>query len=270
VLRPREVTDDEVAFYRENGWAKLESLIPAELAQQMLESAQDLIRSDSEDMQERPPEELRLGGGKVVDRAEWRDYHYVARDDRLDPFHSYAMSKVMGRNAQRMMGREVGVRYYNDMIAAKMPAGHAASAPTAWHQDWPYTAFDRAGSLIFWVALADATPEMGTMRFLTGSHREGSLGRTLVGDNDAQTQYPEVFERCDLSPPQHLKPGDGTVHNGLVLHGAPQNQTDRTRFAYIVGYAPGDALYDGRFTTANENLEINKPFDHPHYPLVYP
>ena len=38
---------------------------------------------------------------------------------------------------------------------------------------------DRGGELQFWLALEEVTPEMGPMRFINKSHREGSLGSVL-------------------------------------------------------------------------------------------
>ena len=40
------------------------------------------------------------------------------------------------------------------------------------------------GELQFWLALEEVTPEMGPMRFINRSHREGPLGSVFNGDGD--------------------------------------------------------------------------------------
>jgi ectoine hydroxylase-related dioxygenase (phytanoyl-CoA dioxygenase family) len=75
-----------------------------------------------------------------------------------------------------------------------------------------------------------------------------------------------------MSPPLHLKAGDATVHSVLVGHGASENQTDEPRWAYICAYIPGDALYTGapNYNYDGIGLEVNKPIDHPRFPILYP
>ena len=60
-------------------------------------------------------------------------------------------------------------RLIDPEVAAEMLAAAIASLP-----------FDRVGGLAFWVALDDVPAERGTMRFLSGSQRQGCLGRARV------------------------------------------------------------------------------------------
>ena len=45
-----------------------------------------------------------------------------------------------------------------------------------YHQDASEQGSDRVGEVQFWLALSEVTPEMGPMRFVDRSHREGPLG----------------------------------------------------------------------------------------------
>src|SRR3954451_16147852 len=120
------------------------------------------------------------------------------------------------------------------MMAVKMPAGHLTSQPTDWHQDWINFPFDRVGFLSFWIALDEIPAERGAMRFLSGSHREGPLGRREFGGaRHVVEYYPRLLDRYEISPPLDLQPGDCTVHNGMVIRSAPENATDQPRWAYI-------------------------------------
>jgi ectoine hydroxylase-related dioxygenase (phytanoyl-CoA dioxygenase family) len=270
----REVTAAEAAFYREHGWVKLERLVAPDDAAELLSVARGAMRrAGGTRRRESYYEATGTAGKAVLDIGFWQDYHYIARDDRAEPFVSLVFSREMGRNAQRLLGRSVPMRYSADLLACKVPLGHEGeSTPTIWHQDFPGLPFDRVGSLSFWLALDEVTPEQGAMRFLSGSQREGPLGRTIVVGTDLLEVYPELLERYAVSEELCLEPGDATVHNAAVVHYAPANTTDRDRWAYIFTYFPGDTLYTG---AQNHNfddlgLQPNRPIEHPRFPQVYP
>src|SRR5271168_313864 len=46
-LAPREITDDEVAFFRENGWVKFDKLISDEVAAVLLGRLQEIMGPDA-------------------------------------------------------------------------------------------------------------------------------------------------------------------------------------------------------------------------------
>ena len=257
----RDVTDDEVEHYLANGWVKLESLISPELAAGILDSVRDeIVGSDAEQ--------------STRDRPQWRDLRFPARDQGIEPLRSLVYSKEIGRNAQRLLDRDVPVNYHADIIAVKMPQGHVASEPTGWHQDWVNFPFDRVGFLSFWIALEDMPPERGVMRFLNGSHREGPLGKTgISAEADLLKYYPKLKDRYEISEPFGLKAGDATAHNGMVIHGAPENSTDRPRFAAILSYHPSDTHFTGAphyIFTPDLGLEVDKPIKHELFPAIYP
>jgi ectoine hydroxylase-related dioxygenase (phytanoyl-CoA dioxygenase family) len=273
---PREITDEEVAAYRKNGWAKIERFISPELAAELRTAAIEVMEPqiDSAPTHAENAKGLRRTkiGGRVENVGYWQDFHYIGRDAKIEPFHSLIFSKEIGRAAQRFVGRDVGIRFSSDIVACKMPAGKAGGAPTDSHQDLSSLPFDRVGPLAFWVALNDMPPERGVMRFLNGSHRIGNLGRTRAQGKGTTEYYPELFDEYETSEPLSLAAGDATVHNAQVVHWAPENSTDEPRWGYIIAYFPDDALYTG---APNHNfddigLEVNQPFEHPRFPRVYP
>jgi ectoine hydroxylase-related dioxygenase (phytanoyl-CoA dioxygenase family) len=273
-VKMREVTDDEVAFYQENGWVLLRELISPELAAEALETVKTT-------MEEAPSVErvrsMTQDGHKtqIADIAQWRDWHFLGRDDHIEPFRSIAYSKEIGRNAQKFLGRDVPINYHADMMAVKMPAGEKASGPTGFHQDWVNFPFDRVGFHTFWFALDEITPEMGAMRFYEGSHQAGPLGKTLVDGSrlPVDEYYADIATRYPLSDPIHLNPGDATVHNGMVVHGAPENSTDKLRWVFLCSYHPADTCYTGaphHIFSPDLGMEIGKPIKHDLFPPIYP
>jgi hypothetical protein len=277
----REITDREVEDYRRDGWAYLRGLISPELAGRLLEQARKVMGPEGRDHTIRPG---------IDPQLEWStQYHYPAFE-RLPHYGELGMSTAIGRAAQRLMGRRVGVRYYRDMIACRQPAadGGPGSNPTPPHQDYPSRIFDRMGYVNIWIALNEITPERGSMQFLTGSHHEGPLGwdskdRPAAEQLQLLDVYPELLERHQWSEPLHMRPGDATCHTMLTVHRAAANTTDEQRWSYINTFIPEDARYCGNNDVANliignpfhitgdrKGVEPGSTFDHPHFPIIAP
>lgn len=176
---------------------------------------------------------------------------------------------VMGKNAARFFGKDTRIRSLTNFLAVKLPKDleteKLGKGPSVYHQD--HGAMPTAGeSLVYWIALEEVTPEMGSMRFYNGSHALN----WLAGD---PLSWPRL-EEFPLSEPLIYKPGDATVHGTMVVHGAPENETDVPRWSYIINYFPDDAVYTGlagRHTRGvDELLEAGQRFpEHPYYPVVY-
>jgi ectoine hydroxylase-related dioxygenase (phytanoyl-CoA dioxygenase family) len=267
----RELTADEIATYQENGWVKVERLIEPELAAEILGTVKDdMLAADTE---------VRTGAIKagetmdaIHDREFWRDYHFPARDHGLEPLTTLAYSREIGRNAAALLGRPIGINYHADLVAVKMPAGHAASKPTGFHQDWVNFPFDRVGFLTFWIALDEIKAEQGAMRFYNGSHRAGPLGKMGLEGVELPDYYTDLKDRYPLSEPINLAQGDATIHNGMVVHGAPENSTDKPRWTLILSYHPSDTCYTGaphHIFKSDLGLEVGKPIKHDLFRTIY-
>jgi ectoine hydroxylase-related dioxygenase (phytanoyl-CoA dioxygenase family) len=270
----RALSDAEVAFYREHGWAKLERFIPPDMATAMLATVKARMQSPDSSEPGRAAPKLEDWGRRVVDSGYWRDYHYLARDDREEPFHSLAFCEQIGRNSQRLIARNVGIRFNTDFVAVKVPgpADSPANRPTTPHQDFVNVPFDRVGNHNYWIALDDVAPEQGALRFYSGSHRLGPLG--LAGpDHDAVFEsYRDILDHeCQLSEPVSLKPGDATVHSSLTIHCASSNVTERWRVGYVLAYMPADSRYTGApfHNLDGTGLAKGDRFDHPRFPVIF-
>jgi len=269
----RSITDEEVASYRDHGFVMLRQLISADLAAQLLEHAKEIMGSDASDHVAR----------EGIDSAKnpWQDRHNIIEEDPL--FASVGMSEEMGRNAQRLMRRDIGVLLYNDALAVKIGSKQDSSAPaslpTPFHQDGASYPMDRHGVVSFWISLDHNTPEMGTVRYVDRSHQLGSLG-TLSKESHLQAGhldvYPELREMTVTESPD-LQPGDAAAHAMYTMHDAPVNESDRPRWAFLVRYIPSDTIYTGAITNAQATLRKieraglvpGEPFGGPEYPRVF-
>ena len=260
----RAVTDDEIAFYRENGWVCLRGLMSKSLAAEVLRRSQEKMGTDARAAM--PDNRGQIMSPQL--QALWQNWQNPAHEDAF--FAGLSMSSPVGRVASRLLGGRP-VRFWSDTIMCKLPAAQGG-AKTPWHQDFPYHAMDRQGILNIWVALVDIPPEMGSLRFLSGSHRLGPMGRVVHRTDglDMLDLYPELFEELTVSEPLRLEPGDATVHNLMTIHFAPENATDRLRWNYLASLFPADTLFTGaqQRRTDGLGLTVNQPYDHPLFPEI--
>lgn len=260
----REVTNDEVERYRENGWVLLKGLVEPDLVRDLLGTARAIFGQDGSRHESRP--------GLDPRHEWWTDYHFPS-EEGIEPFRTLNYSGAMGKNAQRLMGRDIAVKHFHDAIVCRAPAATGRHSHTPYHQDYPCGPFDRGGYVQFWIALDEVPPERGSMRFYSGSQKLGSLGQRL--DTEILEIYPDIEERFPLSDPVHLNPGDATAHGMYTIHGAPANATPEPRWSCISAFIPADTLYTGLQFIGMEargiKLDDFGPFEQaPHFPVVYP
>jgi ectoine hydroxylase-related dioxygenase (phytanoyl-CoA dioxygenase family) len=270
----RAVTDDEVRAFHDNGWVLLRQLVAADLSAAIRERGAPRLAGlmDGSEADFATPDERRAhltvagasGEGILTDNEKWVEWRGAVRDAHDELFSRAALAPTMGRNIQRLLGRQRQMRVYHDIFMCKLPDG--VSTPTEWHQDSVAFPLDR-NALTVWIALDEITPDQGPVQFYSGSHRWGMLGRTAPDrSRDVLADYPELAELA-LSPPHHLQPGDATVHHGLVVHGAGANLTSRPRWSFAVAYFPSDARYTGapNHDCDGFGLQVGQPIDHPSF-----
>jgi ectoine hydroxylase-related dioxygenase (phytanoyl-CoA dioxygenase family) len=263
----REVTDDEVEFFRENGWVKLEKLLSPVPLQRILALAQEHMGAEAETTLE--TKRGRIPGYETSAlEASWRPWDNPSIHQM--EFTNLSHAPDLAQAAIRLL-RFASVRWFIDGVLAKLPSAKAGSR-TPWHQDLPYQPFDRAGAVTIWIPLVNCSPQMGTMRFLCGSQREGLLGRFVhrADGVDMVDYYPHLTAEYPMSLPLDLQIGDATAHNTAVVHSAPDNVTESVRWVYAVTYMRSDVLFTGAANkhTVDETLTVNEPFDSPRFPIV--
>ncbi|MDG2002733.1 MAG: phytanoyl-CoA dioxygenase family protein [Novosphingobium sp.] len=237
-LSCRPVTTDEVARYDEQGWVKLPGLVSPETVRVLLDMAKARMGEEAQ--------------GNAVSPMQQPFFNPEVSDGPASPVLRPLIDGI-GASAKTLMQRRkgLGVRYFGDSFAPKLPAGretrHPGAGATYYHQDFINWGLDRSGGMTFWIALEDLAEDTGTMSFLDGSHRLGALGhyRSYEIGNDIRDDYPEIVERCSQIGPVTYKAGDATVHSNLTVHGAGENLTDRPRWAWIIMANPEDARWTG-------------------------
>lgn len=249
----REVTGAEVASFQEKGWVRLPRLVEGGHVSLLRDRALEHLAARPRAVASR------------VDQAFGQSRDVAETDEH---FRNLAFAPALALSATRMLRGAAGVRIQVTNLLIKEPGGgHGA---TEFHQDFPWMPMDRSAMLTVWLALVDVPAEMGSLRFLSGSHRYGLLGRSFARDGDDQfTQHPWLKE-LEVSPPLDLAAGDATVHHALTVHGAAANRGTGPRLSFTVTYFDAEALYTGTpyGQTDGLGLTVNRPFEHPRFPVV--
>lgn len=260
----RGLRPDEVAYYHERGYLRIDGLISRDFAARLLESAKQKLRLHEEAQAGNFNQNL-----KGFRKALWDNLPEVRANEGL--LGTFSRSPGLATVHAQVLLFPRPVRHFMSQLLIKRPATTSGSK-TPWHQDFPYASLDRTDRPALWIALTDMPAQRGTLRFLEGSHRFGGFGRMLdEPDHDLRTRYPTMFDRLVVSAPFDLKAGDATIHHPLTVHSAPENETEEPRWTFLSQFIAADTLFTGSrpFVLREfEELEPGKPFDHPSFPVI--
>lgn len=111
--------------------------------------------------------------------------------------------------------------------------------PTPWHEDSAYwngriSAYDRI--ITVWLALDRSTMKNGCMRVIPGTHNNGFSEYEDV--NAAENTFDRQIKHLDdsLAVPFELEPGECSLHDARIIHGANANSSPFRRCGYTMRY----------------------------------
>lgn len=231
-----EPTQEQINFYRDNGFVVLHDFLTAEELEIWREAVDDAItkrgkqRMANQDWQ---VDEESYYNKVFVQRVNlWQDNEKIRRlivDSRL------------GKLAATLNGVD-GVRLWHDQALIKQPWAN----PTGWHLDNPFWSWSSRDAISLWVALDDVTIQNGCLYFLPGTHKTARFDNASIGHNigDIFKIYPEWAQIEAVPTP--MKAGSCSFHNGLIAHGAGPNMTPGWRRAMTCGFMPDGSTFNGQ------------------------
>ena len=185
----------------------------------------------------------------------------------------FVFAKRFAHVAATLLGAD-GVRLYHDQSLFKEPNG----GYTPWHQDQVYWPLESGKTVTMWMPLVEITAEIGSMHFVTGSHKFGNVDAGSISDESHQkiTQWvnDNSLNEESYGP---MQSGDATFHAGSTLHRAGPNPTSHERpVMTVIFVADGTRIteptplqgFDLRLWLGGK--QPGELVDSPMNPLLYP
>ncbi|NED95876.1 phytanoyl-CoA dioxygenase family protein [Phytoactinopolyspora alkaliphila] len=211
----RQLSSEEVEAFRKNGYLlHNEQLFSAE----KFDRLSDIFAEHLADKGEKLSDEL--------DTPHFRDprlLEFLLADEVLD-----LVEPLIGPN----------IALWSSHFISKEP--HTGRA-TPWHEDSAYwegrlSAYDRIVTV--WLSLDGSDRENGCMRVIPGTHSNGFSEYSPV-DQSVNTFHAEIVDVDESKGVDfELKPGECSLHDGRIIHGAHANTSSRRRTGYTMRYFP--------------------------------
>ena len=236
------LTDEQVEFYRENGYLHGVRLLDDRQVEHLRAEVQSLFdpACDGHELFYEYHSNESADPSRVLFHAlgAWR-IRPGLHDTLWNPAFTMAASQLL----------EGAVRFWHDQLFCK-PARDGGVV--AWHQDYSYwTRTQPMAHLTCWIGLDDSTVDNGCLQYVPKSHRWNLLPITgLAGNMDAirKVLSPEQVEQFRPVAIE-LKKGECSFHHPLLIHGSRENRTDRPRRAVVL-----NVVRDGVGSISDEPL----------------
>lgn len=220
---------DEIARYRDEGWLKPRFRLPAPQVETMRAALDDLIARNPGVRPEKLVSAHIEGdnGEGVRGSAAFLD---LARDAEIVEL----VSGVLGED----------VILWGCHVFCKPPV---EGFETPWHQDGHYWPIRPLATCTVWVALEESKVANGCLRIVPGSHRAKTLHDHLHEDRSDLTLNQRIaagqFDEADAVDVE-LEPGEMSLHDVYMIHGARANTSTRRRTGVALRYMPSTSLFD--------------------------
>lgn len=124
------------------------------------------------------------------------------------------------------------------------PAGDGLETP--FHQDGHYWPIRPLATCTVWVALEESSHENGCLQVVPGSHSDRTTFDHIGRPDEELTLNQQIDdEKFDLSTAAdvELRPGQMSLHDVYLVHGAAPNRSDRRRTGVALRYMPGTSEF---------------------------
>jgi hypothetical protein len=245
------LSEDEVSYFRKEGFVLPREGLPQDVVQDMQGLVDRVVR----------------------DNADWanllRMVHVPKRPGQLEgviggeDVFKLMFHPVLLKAAASILGPNL-IMWGSEMFAK--PPGVGKGTP--WHQDCynpaikSGTGADRVTSLMVWIAVDKIDTGNGCLRFIPGSGRNGKLSHIQHGQTDALLNFEADANLIDVSKAVDSirAPGQFSIHDYYVVHGAEPNTSNRRRAGLTFHYISSEDMYDRSFGSATgSGLKVPAP-----------
>ena len=135
------------------------------------------------------------------------------------------------------------------------PGGDGLETP--WHQDGQYWPIRPLATCTAWIALDASTRENGCLRVIPRSHEGRELYSHMREDRTDVVLTQKVDDpRFDEAKAVdiELEPGQMSLHDVYMIHGANPNRSPRRRAGVAIRYMPGTSVFErDLYATTDKN-----------------
>lgn len=211
---PLELTQEQVSYFRDNGFIKIKSV----LSKETLDAMDAII---TEEVNRLNTQQLELKDRDTYGKAFLQIMNIWRNSDLVKEI---VFSKRLAKIAADLLEVE-GVRIYHDQALYKEPGG----GHTPWHADQYYWPLSNEKTVTAWIPLQETPLELGPLEFsaksfqiINGRDKEiGDESQAYLDNILRNTGYNHVVEAFDL--------GEISFHTGWLYHRAGPNTTNTMR-----------------------------------------
>jgi ectoine hydroxylase-related dioxygenase (phytanoyl-CoA dioxygenase family) len=232
---PYSVTDEQINFFRENGFIKLKNVLPAETIHIINETV-------SHEVQQYNIQKVPMDQRDTYGKAFLQVMNLWTKSDSVKKI---VFSKRLAKLATDLLEVK-GVRMYHDQALFKEPGG----GHTPWHADQYYWPLASDRTVTVWIPLQETKLEYGPLEFSARS-QQIQEGRNLKISDESEKELQKKLTLNDFK--QIVEPfdiGEVSFHTGWLFHRAGPNKTDQMRKVMTVIYMDKDMQLK---EPANEN-----------------
>ena len=215
---PRTLTDAQIREYHANGFVVVQGLYEPEECVEYKRVVREMLADEFE----------KITSGVRVWMAP--TIHPTILKLMVEPNITAMLNQVVGPDLEFLSAKAV-------FKTANVKFG------SPWHQDWFYWGGPTKVSV--WIALDDATPENGCLRFAEGTHTK-VLPKSRGEGNAFTEQFGEEtvaeYKKVDI----RVKRGDAVIFHDLAAHASYENKLGTDRWSFISTYRSGAVLDDAK------------------------
>lgn len=134
---------------------------------------------------------------------------------------------------------------------------------TPWHQDGHYWPIRPLATCTVWIALDRSDRENGCLKVIPGSHKGEKLHDHMTEDREdlvlSQRTADDAFD-VSTEVALELEPGQMSLHDVYMIHGADANRSPRRRAGVALRYMPATSVFERNLNPADGNSGIPVAF----------
>jgi len=214
------LTDDQIAFYRAQGYLRIEGAVEKADLHAMQRATDTLIDGSRAVTKSDDLYDLDTGHGPDTPRLTRIKLPHLRDAAYADVLRGARLTGML----RPLLGPDI--RLHTSKLNTKAPGGGAA---VEWHQDWAFYPHTNDDILAVGILLEDVDEANGPLMIVPGTHRDPILSHHRDGVFCGAIDPADPLFTPERAVTITGRAGDLSLHHARVLHGSAPNRSDRAR-----------------------------------------